>query len=101
MPHAGVPLLFGRTPEALATEVTRLEQKAPSLSHVLDEQRDGIQKLNAEVNRWKEQPAVVETIRSRLGRRNRSSRGRYCGMLQERSLVLAKELVTPEAVCFV
>jgi TRAF-interacting protein len=40
----------GADPEALAAEVARLEQKASSLGRVLDEQRDGIQKLNAEVS---------------------------------------------------
>ena len=34
----------------LAAEVARLEQKAASLGRVLDEQRDGIQKLSAEVS---------------------------------------------------
>ncbi|KAM3211252.1 hypothetical protein ACQJBY_064816 [Aegilops geniculata] len=80
-------------PEALAEEVARLEQKASSLGKVLEEQRDGIQKLNAEASaatasagsliglvllcgslmvswwflvqivRWKEQAATAETMR--------------------------------------
>jgi TRAF-interacting protein len=37
-------------PEELAAEVARLEQKAASLDRVVEEQRDGIKKLNAEVS---------------------------------------------------
>jgi hypothetical protein len=40
----------GSDPDELASEVTRLEQKAASLGRVVEEQRDGIQKLNAEVS---------------------------------------------------
>ncbi|GJN12450.1 hypothetical protein PR202_ga30729 [Eleusine coracana subsp. coracana] len=40
----------GADPEELAAEVTRLEQKAVSLARVIEEQRDGIKKLNAEAS---------------------------------------------------
>lgn len=91
--------------EALAAEVARLEQKASSLGRVLDEQRDGIQKLNAEVVKWKEKAAVAETMREAARKEKEyvqlqlnvkteelSRRTSECGRLQERSLALAKEL---------
>uniref|UniRef100_A0ACD5ZV32 Uncharacterized protein n=1 Tax=Avena sativa TaxID=4498 RepID=A0ACD5ZV32_AVESA len=92
-------------PEALAAEVARLEQKAASLGRVLDEQRDGIQKLNAEVVRWKEKAAAAETMRESARKEKEyvqlalnvkteelSRKTSECGRLQERSLALAKEL---------
>ncbi|XP_051201282.1 uncharacterized protein [Lolium perenne] len=95
----------GADPEALAAEVARLEQKAASLGRVLDEQRDGIQKLNAEVVRWKEKAAAAETMREAARKEKEyvqlqlnvkteelSRRTTECGRLQERSLALAKEL---------
>ncbi|KAG8059970.1 hypothetical protein GUJ93_ZPchr0002g24088 [Zizania palustris] len=62
--------------DELAAEVARLEQKSASLSRVLEEQRDGIQKLNAEASsaspvyriscwaaRWREQVTKAEAMR--------------------------------------
>ncbi|KAF0900408.1 hypothetical protein E2562_031595 [Oryza meyeriana var. granulata] len=54
----------GADPEELAAEVARLEQKAASLGKVLEEQRDGIQKLNAEAS-----AAVPHLGGSRVGLR--------------------------------
>ncbi|KQJ95425.1 uncharacterized protein LOC100821625 isoform X2 [Brachypodium distachyon] len=92
-------------PEALAAEVARLEQKAASLGRTLDEQRDGIQKLNAEVRRWKEEAAAAEAMGEKARKEKEflqqllnakteevSRKTAECGRLQERSLGLAKEL---------
>ncbi|CAM0911275.1 unnamed protein product [Alopecurus aequalis] len=92
-------------PEALAAEVARLEQKAASLGRVLDEQRDGIQKLSADVDRWKEKAAAAETMRESARKEKEyvqqllnakteelSRKTSECGRLQERSLALATEL---------
>ncbi|KAI4964166.1 hypothetical protein ZWY2020_006954 [Hordeum vulgare] len=92
-------------PEELAAEVARLEQKASSLGRALEEQRDGIQKLNAEVVRWKEQAATAETMRESTRKEKESvqwllnakteelsRKTSECVRLQERSLALAKEL---------
>lgn len=61
MPHAGRLLPTrqepdgGVDPEELVAMVDWLEQKArASLDRVLDEQRDGIWKLNAKVATWRE-----------------------------------------------
>uniref|UniRef100_J3MQD4 Uncharacterized protein n=1 Tax=Oryza brachyantha TaxID=4533 RepID=J3MQD4_ORYBR len=111
----------GADPVELAAEVTRLEQKAASLGRVLEEQRDGIQKLNAEaraaappthslpdlllVAQWREKAAAVEAMKEAARREKEcvqqllnartqelSSKTSECGRLQEKSLALAKEL---------
>ncbi|XP_062196064.1 uncharacterized protein LOC133899133 [Phragmites australis] len=95
----------GADPEALAAEVARLEQKAASLGRVLEEQRDGIKKLNAEVARWREQAATADAMRDAARKEKEcvqlllnakteelSRKTSECGRLQERSLALAKEL---------
>ncbi|CAO2210156.1 unnamed protein product [Urochloa humidicola] len=92
-------------PEALAAEVARLEQKAASLGRVVEEQRDGIKNLNAEVARWMAKAAAAEVMQE-AARKERecvqmllnarteelSRKTSECGRLQEKSLALAKEL---------
>ncbi|KAJ1267254.1 hypothetical protein BS78_07G042700 [Paspalum vaginatum] len=95
----------GADAEALAGEVARLEQKAASLGRVVDEQREGIKILNAEVARWKEQAATAEVMREAARKEKEcvqillnarteelSRKTSECGRLQEKSLALAKEL---------
>ncbi|CAO2205733.1 unnamed protein product [Urochloa humidicola] len=92
-------------PEALAAEVARLEQKAASLGRVVEEQRDGIKNLNAEVAGWMAKAAAAEAMQE-AARKERecvqmllnarteelSRKTSECGRLQEKSLALAKEL---------
>ncbi|KAL5221580.1 hypothetical protein ABZP36_026293 [Zizania latifolia] len=95
----------GADPDELAAEVARLEQKAASLGRVLEEQRDGIQKLNAEVAGWREQVTKAEAMREAARREKEcvqqilnskteelSRKTSECVRLQEKSLALAKEL---------
>ncbi|KAL6857052.1 hypothetical protein ACP4OV_018434 [Aristida adscensionis] len=95
----------GADPEALAAEVARLEQKAVSLGKTLEEQRDGIRRLNAEVVKWREQAAAAEAMRDAARKEKEcvqqllnakveelSRKTSECGRLQEKSLALAKEL---------
>ncbi|GJN39674.1 hypothetical protein PR202_gb28807 [Eleusine coracana subsp. coracana] len=105
----------GADPEELAAEVTRLEQKAVSLARIIEEQRDGIKKLNAEasaadcfsrsVSRWREQAATAEAMRESARKEKDyaqvllnvkteelSRKTAECGRLQQKSLALAKEL---------
>ncbi|KAL6659314.1 hypothetical protein ACP70R_003354 [Stipagrostis hirtigluma subsp. patula] len=95
----------GADPEALAAEVARLEQKAASLGKTLEEQRDGIKRLNAEVVRWREQAETAEAMRDAARKEKEwvqqllnakteelARKTSECGRLQEKSLALAKEL---------
>ncbi|CAO2176497.1 unnamed protein product [Urochloa humidicola] len=95
----------GPDPEALAAELARLEQKAASLGKVVEEQRDGIKNLNAEVARWMAKAAAAEALQE-VARKEKecvqmllnvrteelSRKTSECGRLQEKSLALAKEL---------
>uniref|UniRef100_I1QFP2 RING-type domain-containing protein n=1 Tax=Oryza glaberrima TaxID=4538 RepID=I1QFP2_ORYGL len=104
-PSRHEPTDGGADREELAAEVARLEQKAASLGRVLDEQRDGIQKLNAEVAMWREKAAEAEVMKESVRREKEcvqhllnakteelSRKTSECGRLQEKGLSLAKEL---------
>ncbi|CAO2189806.1 unnamed protein product [Urochloa humidicola] len=95
----------GPDPEALAAELSRLEQKATSLGRVVEEQRDGIKNLNAEVARWMAKAAAAEAMQEAARKEKEcvqmllnarteelSRKTSECGRLQEKSLALAKEL---------
>jgi TRAF-interacting protein len=104
-PSRHEPTDGGADRDELAAEVARLEQKAASLGRVLDEQRDGIQKLNAEVAMWREKAAEAEVMKESVRREKEcvqhllnakteelSRKSSECGRLQEKGLSLAKEL---------
>uniref|UniRef100_A0A0D9X4F9 RING-type domain-containing protein n=1 Tax=Leersia perrieri TaxID=77586 RepID=A0A0D9X4F9_9ORYZ len=95
----------GADAEELAVEVARLENKAAALGRVVEEQRDGIQKLNAEVAMWREKTVTAEAMKESARREKEcvqqllnakteelSRKTSECGRLQEKSLALAKEL---------
>ncbi|PAN33603.1 hypothetical protein PAHAL_6G032700 [Panicum hallii] len=95
----------GPDPEALATELARLEQKASSLGRVVEEQRDGIKNLNAEVARLMAKAATAEAMQEAARKEKECvqmllnarteellRKTSECGRLQEKSLALAKEL---------
>ncbi|XP_062191656.1 uncharacterized protein LOC133895384 [Phragmites australis] len=95
----------GADREALAAEVAQLEQKAASLGRMIEEQRDGIKKLNAEAARWREQAGTAVAMRETVRKEKEyvqlllnakteelSRKTSECSRLQERSLALAKEL---------
>ncbi|CAL4996703.1 unnamed protein product [Urochloa decumbens] len=99
------PASPGPDPEAVAAEVARLEQKAASLGRVVEEQRDGIKNLNAEVARWMAKAAAAEAMQEAARKEKEcvqmllnarieelSRKTSECGRLQEKSLALAKEL---------
>ncbi|CAO2168021.1 unnamed protein product [Urochloa humidicola] len=95
----------GPDPEALAAELARIEQKAASLGKVVEEQRDGIKNLNAEVARWMAKAAAAEALQEAARKEKEcvqmllnvrteelSRKTSECERLQEKSLALAKEL---------
>ncbi|KAF8712889.1 hypothetical protein HU200_028667 [Digitaria exilis] len=95
----------GPDPEVVAAELARLEQKAASLGKVVEEQRDGIKNLNAEVARWMAKAASAEAMHEAARKEKEcvhmllnarteelSRKTSECGRLQEKSLALAKEL---------
>ncbi|PUZ50103.1 hypothetical protein GQ55_6G032800 [Panicum hallii var. hallii] len=95
----------GPDPEALAAELARLEQKASSLGRVVEEQRDGIKNLNAEVARLMAKAATAEAMQEAARKEKECvqmllnarteellRKTSECGRLQEKSLALAKEL---------
>ncbi|CAO2164425.1 unnamed protein product [Urochloa humidicola] len=92
----------GPDPEALAAELARIEQKAASLGKVVEEQRDGIKNLNAEVARWMAKAAAAEALQEAARKEKEcvqmllnvrteelSRKTSECGRLQEKSLALA------------